>query len=99
MDGTSGQWRKGKRGERGVLFPLFEIGIVHHDGVVLGNKFGCFFFGRFVPYLTPNLIVACIAPPPLLAYAGVCLKNLVLPREGNVAREGAMQEILVKPKV
>ena len=90
MDGASGQWRKGKRGKRGVLFPLLEIGIVHHDGVVLGNKFGSFLLGRFVPHLTPNLIVACIASPPLLAYAGVCLKNLVLPRERNIAREGAM---------
>ena len=81
---------KGERGERGVLFPLLEIGVVHHDGVVLGDKFGRFLFSRFVPHLTPNLIVACIASPPLLAYAGVCLKHLVLPREGNIAREGAM---------
>ena len=99
MDGASGQWRKGKRGKRGVLFPLLEIGIVHHDGVVLGDKFGCFFFGRFVPYLTPNLIVACIASPPLLAYAGVRFKNLVLPRDRGITREGAMQEFLVEPKV
>ena len=94
-----GNGERGVRGERGVLFPLFEIGIVHHDGVVLGNKFGCFFFGRFVPYLTPNLIVACIASPPLLAYAGVCFKNLILPRDRGITREGAMQEFLVEPKV
>ena len=90
MDGASGQWRKGERGEWGVLFPLLEIGIVHHDGVVFGNKFGSFLFGRFVSYLTPNLIVARVAAPPLLTYASVCLKYLVLPRERGITREGAM---------
>lgn len=98
MEGLFGNG-KGERGERGVLFPLLEIGIVHHDGVVLGDKFGCFLFCYFVSYLTPNLIVACIASPPLLAYTGVCLKHLVLPRDRGITREGAMQEFLVKPKV
>ena len=98
MEGLFGNGTGGE-GRKSVLFTLLEIGIVHHDGVVLGNKFGCFFFGRFVPYFTPNLIVACIASPPLLVYAGVCFKNLVLPRDRGITREGAMQEFLVEPKV
>ena len=89
MEGLFGNG-KVREGRKSVLFTLLEIGIVHHDGVVLGNKFGCFLFSRFVSYLTPNLIVTCIASPPLLAYASICLKYLVLPRVGGIAREGAM---------